>query len=79
MDLENMDRILLIILSIKVGNISGFIVSDNQMHEGEILQFDNVKFSIEDGVILALGTKAYQEVYPVVKKSLNANQIFTWQ
>ena len=35
-----------------------------------------MKFSRDDGIILALGRKAYQEVFPVVKKDLQMSQLF---
>lgn len=54
----------------------GFLVSEKSDRETETLTYRDVEFTIDDGIILALNRKAYQEVYPVVKNDLDISQLF---
>lgn len=54
----------------------GFIVSENKENNENLLIYQEMKFDTEDGVILALGKSAFQEVYPIVKKDLDEKQIY---
>lgn len=57
-------------------NYEGFLVSEKSEQETDVFIYRNMEFSINDGIILALGRKAYQEVYPMVKKDLGISQLF---
>lgn len=63
-------------LDYKGWNYEGFLVSEKSDQELDVFIYHNMKFSEDDGIILALGRKAYQEVYPMVKKDLNVSQLF---
>lgn len=54
----------------------GFLVSVKNEPDKNIHTFHDVKFSNNDGIVLALGPRAYKEVYPVIKKKLDASQLF---
>lgn len=55
----------------------GFVVSVKSEPNIEVFAFSEVKFSKDDGIILALGRKAYEEVVSVVREKLTADQLFT--
>ena len=57
-------------------NFEGFLVSEKSEQKKDVFCYYNMKFSRDDGIILALGRKAYQEVFPVVKKDLQMSQLF---
>lgn len=54
----------------------GFIVSENKENNEGLLVYQEMEFDAEDGIILALGKSAFQEVYPVVKKDLGEGQLY---
>lgn len=53
----------------------GFVVTDNAEKDPDVLIYDTVHLGPEDGIILALGEKAFHEVYQTVKKDLDAGQL----
>lgn len=57
-------------------NFEGFLVSEKSEQKKDAFCYYNMKFSRDDGIILALGRRAYQEVFPVVKKDLQMSQLF---
>lgn len=54
----------------------GFIVTENKESNENLLIYKEMKFGTEDGIILALGSSAFQEVYPIVKKDLDEKQMY---
>lgn len=56
-------------------NYEGFLISEKSDQETDAFVYHNMEFSKDDGIILALGRKAYQEVYPIVKKDLDISQL----
>ena len=54
----------------------GFIVSEKHDDDPQIFCYSNVKFECTDGIILALGQKALNEVYPKVSQNLEPGQLF---
>ena len=54
----------------------GFIVTELNGENQNIYKYNNMKFCITDGIILALGRTAFSEVYPVVKQDLMESQLF---
>ena len=63
-------------LDYKGWNYEGFLVSEKTDQEPDVFVYHDIKFSKDDGIIVALGEKAYKEVYPVVKRDLAINQLF---
>lgn len=53
----------------------GFIVTDNVEKDSDVLIYDTLHFGPEDGIILALGEKAFCEVYQTVKRDMDAGQL----
>lgn len=53
----------------------GFIVSEKNEDNVGLFAFDAMEFDSECGIILALGEKAFYEVYPMVKEKLNDSQL----
>lgn len=59
---------------------SGFIISDNQLNNNEnVSKFNQVKFESQDGIILAVGKKAFCEIYPEIKEKLIPSQMLLLQ
>ena len=56
----------------------GFVVSRIEPEEDRmrVSAYDDMKFQEDDGVILALGEKAFHEVYQTVKDDLSAGQLY---
>lgn len=66
---------LAIYFEYKNWNYEGFIVSKQNEKDKNVFVYDDMKFMLEDGIILALGKNAFSEVYPVVKNDLPDNQL----
>lgn len=58
-------------------DFAGFLVSEKQRQEEEVSVFREVEFTHNDGIILALSPKSYQEVYSFIKNDFNDSQLFT--
>lgn len=54
----------------------GFIVTENKENNENLLVYHRMRFNLNDGIILALGKLAFQEVYSVVKKDLDEKQLY---
>ncbi len=54
----------------------GFIVSEKSSEEPNIFCYKEIEFRADDGIVLALGQKAFSEVYPQVKQSFCESQMF---
>ncbi len=54
----------------------GFIVSEKSDQETEDFVYRDMKFSLDDGIVLALGESAFGEVFPVVENDLDKRQLF---
>lgn len=54
----------------------GFLVSVKNEQAMEVFAYHDMEFAIDDGIILALGKKAYEEVFSVVEEELAASQLF---
>lgn len=57
-------------------NYEGFLVSEKFESETDVFIYHNTEFFLDDGIILALGRKACQEVYLMVKNNLDKSQLF---
>lgn len=55
--------------------LDGFVVTCNAEKDPDVLVYKDIRFGSEDGIILALGEKAFYEVYPMVIKDLNTEQL----
>lgn len=56
----------------------GFLVTEkigNNENEEYVFIYDNITFDVSDGIILALGKRAFSEVYPNVQKKLDISQL----
>lgn len=53
----------------------GFLVTVKTEGMENVFAFENIIIDAEDGVIIALGKKAFGEVYPYVRKSLAKSQL----
>ena len=60
----------------KEWKFESYIVTENDDTMQEVKNFRDIEFDIQDGVILALGKKNLEEVYPIVKRCLFDSQIF---
>ena len=54
----------------------GFLVTDKGKEEEAVKVYREVSLEDQDGIVLALGRRAFGEVYPIVKKDLQPQQIF---
>ncbi len=54
---------------------NGYLVSGAGDGQAEVYTYKNMRFQDKDGVILALGRKAFGEVYPVVSINLGPEQL----
>lgn len=54
----------------------GFIVSEKEEDNKNVFVYRNMTFYEEDGIILALGKKAFNEVYPIVRENLGKAQLY---
>lgn len=54
----------------------GFFVSDKVDNMPNVYSYHDISLTCDEGVILALGTKAFREVYPKVVQSLDFRQLF---
>lgn len=56
----------------------GFLVTkknENEEKDNNVFTYNNTMFHKEDGIILALGKRAFIEVYPMIKSKLNMEQL----
>lgn len=53
----------------------GFLVTEKTEDRKDIFAYEDISIDAEDGVIIALGKKAFDEVYPYVRKSLAESQL----
>ncbi len=53
----------------------GFLITDHADEDQDVMIYRDIQFGADDGVILALGEKAFSEVYPMVNKDLNPGQL----
>ncbi len=53
----------------------GFLVTVKTEDREDIFAFDDINIGAEDGIILALGKKAFCEVYPYIRNSLLQSQL----
>lgn len=53
----------------------GFLVTKKTEDREDIFAYEDISIDAEDGVIVALGKKAFCEVYPYVRKSLAESQL----
>ena len=59
---------------------SGFIVSDGRSSgEDGVFTFSDIGWRKEDGIIVAMGQKSFQEVYPEIMKRMNPSQVMLMQ
>lgn len=54
----------------------GFIVSEKETEDANVFVYREMDFKDGDGIVLALGKKAMEEVYPIVKQTMDCNQLF---
>ena len=54
----------------------GFIVSKIEVESNNIKEFSNCSIEKNDGIIVALGKKAFEEVYGVIKEIYSEEQLF---
>ncbi len=54
----------------------GVLVSQNNIKEEDVLEFDQVKLEENDGIILALGVRVLHEVYPILKEKVDDKNLF---
>lgn len=53
----------------------GFIVSEQKEKNEDTFVYRNMQFTLEDGIILALGKEAFTEVYPKIKNDFPNSQL----
>ncbi len=58
-------------------HFAGFLVTDKVKEEEPVMSYREVKVKEQDGIVLALGRKAYAEVLPVVMIDLHPHQFFS--
>ncbi|MCM1047755.1 MAG: rhamnan synthesis F family protein [Clostridiales bacterium] len=65
--------------SYKGWKYEGFLVMKKTEIDDNVFEYENVIFDKQDGIILALGKKAFDEVYPIIRKKINASQLLLGQ
>lgn len=60
---------------IKDWKIAGFVVSEKTESQENIICYFDLHLDEQDGIILALGKKAFDEVYPIVSERYNKEQL----
>lgn len=55
----------------------GFIVSEKGEDKEAVFVYKDMRFEADDGIILALGKDAFDEVYPVIQAQVSTHQLFS--
>lgn len=53
----------------------GFLVTQKNENDDNVYAYDEIELYEDDGVILALGKKALEEVYPIISRHLKISQL----
>lgn len=60
----------------KKWHYDGFIVTEKTDDNTNVFIFKEMQINLNDGIILALGKIAFQEVYPIINKKLDDKQLY---